>query len=124
MQLPNGRQFNPYRKLAATTQADALWARISNPVHIQYMIGAIRVGRPAIDAVAEDLCTHPSTAPLFDGRCEGTDQWKQFAGKMVAMALAIAGYEPVDEGPTYNNAVIRNGALYAKKRGQKEDAEA
>lgn len=112
MILPGERHYNPYRKLAATADADALWAVISDPTNIHYMIGAIRVGRPAIDAIAEDLCTNRRTAHLFKGDRRTVDQWKQFSGKLVAIALKPEGFHAVDEGPTFNNAVIKNGAHY------------
>ncbi len=110
MILPSAKHYNPYRKLAATADADALWAVITDPTNVHYMIGAIRVGHPAIDAIAEDLCTNERTAHLFKGDRRTADHWKQFAGKLVAIALQPQGYFAVDDGPTFNHPVFKNGA--------------
>lgn len=116
MKLPSARHYNPYRAKADTPDGDALWAVISDSENIKYMIGAIRVGHPAIDAIAAELCNNKLTAHLFTtGAQAQVDHWKQFAGKLVALALAPEGFHPVDTTSTYNNDIFKNGAIYAKE---------
>jgi len=115
MLLPTGRDYNPYKQLAVMSAADVLNEYICDEARIQYMIGAIRVGRPPIDAIVVDLCTNPATADLFCGNPKA-DQWKQFAGKLVAMALEPKGYMPIKRPSVllYNREVFRKGALFKK----------
>jgi hypothetical protein len=114
MHLPPERHYNPFRALAETADGELLWEYIRREETVRLMIGAIRVGHPAVDAIADEVVAHPSFTQRFQGNYRAVEQWKQFTGKLVALALAPYGYRPKYAKATYNHAVFKNGALYEK----------
>ncbi len=118
MQLPLTRDFNPFRAVASTADADALWSIISDDLNVARMVRVIRAGDAAIDAIAEELCSNSLTAAIYSSHDQRrVDLWKQFAGKLVALALEPRGYRPLSKTRTRNNRVFKKGATYTPVAG-------
>lgn len=107
--------FNPrsYTDIAARPESIELWSFLNHPKSKTKMIAASDLGRPALEAVADDLLDE--FGPQFAEDYSYRDRFKQMAGAMARQVMEAEGYVWVRDNVPLSGAPFSRASKYRRR---------